>query len=805
MLALIPGVVSGQVFSLEVSRVSAGGGYSAVGDLALVCTIGQAEAGTRVTWGSQVLETGFLPAAGLHNAAPTLAEIPNPAAILEDAREQTLNLGGISAGPVDDSWQVLTVTATSSNPGLIPNPAVTYTSPNATGTLKYTPVPDANGTALITVVVRDDGGTANGGVDAVTNTFTITVMPVNDAPSVTFSQGTVTVLEDAGPQSRSGFAAFSPGPANESTQTLVGYTVTVDNTALFSAAPAINDAGVLTFTPATNANGSATVTVVAQDNGGVVGGGVDKRTNTFVIVVTPVNDTPVAVPDSYTMNQGDVLTVGGITSVRLNTALGVLANDTDVENDTLTALKLSDPSHGSVTLNANGSFSYTPSATFFGPDSFTYRSSDASSNSTPATVSILVYARPTNSVPGSQTVFSSAALRFSATNTVNNSIRVGDPDSTALTVSLTVTNGTVLVSVTNGLTFANGLTNNTNVVLSGLSANVNAALESLGYTSKTNYFGDETLVIVTTDEGGRTNRGNGFLSILVEIPARGASLEVPLQGLNNNNTGLMVTNATAISLDTNLVQGVSFDPTNNVITVLPVGGQDGSTNRSTVTVLVRFNDGSTQLVTVPVIIYQPLLTATTNSGTYDSTFSTPIFNPQTSLYEQKVTVQNNTPFGFTALRITATNLPATVTLQNATLTNGGLPYIEHNLTVPSGRSVTLKLEYFSSDFGIFTPGLRLELLNQQRAISAPAATVMTAVALRTGYSPDRVAKIYVQFPSRAGQLYYVQYADALGAAWRTSPVTVTGTGFVVQFIDDGPPNTDTAPGRARFYRVLTPP
>ena len=797
MLVLIPSVVSGQVFSLDVARVSAGGGYSGVGELALVCTIGQAEAGARMTLGSQVLETGFLPAAGLHNTAPTLANIPNPSAILEDAGQQTVNLSGISAGPVDDSWQVVTVTATSSNPGLIPNPVVTYTNPNATGTLKYTPVPDANGTALITVVVQDNGGTVNGGVDAVTNTFTITVTPVNDAPSVTFSQGTVTVLEDAGPQSRSGFAAFSSGPANESAQTLVGYTVTVNNTALFSAAPAINNAGVLTFTPATNANGSATVTVVVQDNGGLADGGMDKSTNAFVINVTAVNDAPVAVNNSYTMNEGDALTVA---------AAGVLTNDTDVENDTLTATKLSDPTHGSVTLNANGSFTYTPTAAFFGPDSFTYRASDASSNSNPATVSILVYARPTNAVPGSQTVFSSAALRFSATNTpLANSIRVGDRDSSALTVSLTVTNGTVLVSVTNGLSFANGLTNNTNVVMTGLLGNVNAALESLAYTSKTNYFGDETLAIVTTDEGGRTNRGNGLVSILVEIPARGASLEVPLQGLNNTNPGLMVTNATAVSLDPNLVQGISFDPTNNVITVLPVGGQDGSTNRSTVTVLVRFNDGSTQLVTVPVIIYQPLLTATTNSGSYNSTFSTPIFNPQTSLYEQKVTVQNNTPFGFTALRITATNLPATVTLQNATLTNGGLPYIEHNLTVPSGGSVTLKLEYFSSDFGTFTPGLRLELLNQQRAISAPASAVMTAAALRTGYSPDGVAKIYVQFPSRAGQLYYVQYGDALGAAWRTSPVTITGTGFVVQFIDDGPPNTDIAPGRARFYRVLTPP
>ncbi|MEK7678285.1 MAG: Ig-like domain-containing protein, partial [Verrucomicrobiota bacterium] len=77
------------------------------------------------------------------NDAPTLAAISNPAAILEDASLQTVNLSGISAGGGES--QVLTVTASSSNPGLIPNPSVTYTSPNATGSLSYTPVANASG------------------------------------------------------------------------------------------------------------------------------------------------------------------------------------------------------------------------------------------------------------------------------------------------------------------------------------------------------------------------------------------------------------------------------------------------------------------------------------------------------------------------------------------------------------------------------------------------------------------------------------------------------------------------------------
>ncbi len=114
------------------------------------------------------------------NDAPTLNVIPDPAAILEDAGLQTVNLSGITAG--GGETQTLSVTATSGNPGLIPNPTVTYTSPNATGSLSYTPVANQNGTAIITVTVMDNGGTANGGVNTFQRTFTVNVTAVNDPP-----------------------------------------------------------------------------------------------------------------------------------------------------------------------------------------------------------------------------------------------------------------------------------------------------------------------------------------------------------------------------------------------------------------------------------------------------------------------------------------------------------------------------------------------------------------------------------------------------------------------------------------------
>ena len=138
------------------------------------------------------------------NDPPTLDAIPDPAAILEDAGAQSVNLSGITAG--GGETQVLTVTAISNNVALIPNPTVTYTSPNATGSLAYTPVANAFGTAIVTVRVTDDG------TAFVERSFTVTVTAVNDAPSFT-AGANQTVLEDAGPQTVVAWAtAISPGP-----------------------------------------------------------------------------------------------------------------------------------------------------------------------------------------------------------------------------------------------------------------------------------------------------------------------------------------------------------------------------------------------------------------------------------------------------------------------------------------------------------------------------------------------------------------------------------------------------------------
>lgn len=292
------------------------------------------------------------------NDAPTLDALGN-LNINEDAPLQTVNLTGISAG--GGETQTLVVTATSNNSSVVPNPTVNYTSPNATGSLTFTPVANANGSAIITVTVNDGGGTANGGIETVVRTFTVTVNAVNDAPS--FTKGPdQTVNEDAAAQTINNWAtAISPGPADESAQT-VNFQVTGNtNAALFSALPAISSTGTLTYTPAANANGSATITIALIDNGGTALGGQDtSATQTFTITVNAVNDTPSFVKGAnQTVNED-----AGLQTVA-NWATAISAGPADESSQTV-SFNVSNNNNslfsGQPAVSSTGTLTYTPAA-----------------------------------------------------------------------------------------------------------------------------------------------------------------------------------------------------------------------------------------------------------------------------------------------------------------------------------------------------------------------------------------------------------------------------------------------------------
>lgn len=128
------------------------------------------------------------------------------------------------------------------------------------------------------------------------------------------------------------------------------------------------------YTPEENYSGPDSFQFTVSDGAG-------SDTGTVTIDVTAVNDAPLAEDDAYTVEEDGVLEV--------TADVGVLANDTDVEDSTLTAVVEVDVEHGTLVLEADGSFTYTPDADFSGIDTFTYLASDGDA-STEATVTITV-------------------------------------------------------------------------------------------------------------------------------------------------------------------------------------------------------------------------------------------------------------------------------------------------------------------------------------------------------------------------------------------------------------------------------
>jgi uncharacterized repeat protein (TIGR01451 family)/CSLREA domain-containing protein len=365
------------------------------------------------------------------NDQPTLGPLNNRY-ILEDSAGETITLTGIGAG--GNETQTLQVTAVSSNPAIVPNPTVNYTSPNSSGTITYAPQPNANGMVFITVTVNDGGG----GTETVSRTFSINITPVNDAPSFTKGPDQV-VGEDAGLVSVSNWAtSISAGAPNESGQVLTFVVTSNTNTGLFSQQPAISPTGTLTYKPTDNASGTATVTIILKDGSGTANSGQDMSSppQTFNITVNAVNDAPVnTVPGAQTVVKNGTLTFAQANSK--------LVKVTDVDAGAATIKVALTAQKGTVTLPitsgltfsmgdgtadqymiftgtitdinaAMNGMQYKPNANYVGGASLTILSNDLGHTPGPAkTDSDIIAITVTNPPPSGPSTFSLAAPVYS--------------------------------------------------------------------------------------------------------------------------------------------------------------------------------------------------------------------------------------------------------------------------------------------------------------------------------------------------------------------------------------------------------
>ncbi len=277
---------------------------------------------------------------------------------------------------------------------------------NPDGSFTYTPDANYNGPDAFTYKVND----GNGGTD--TATVDITVTAENDPPVGV--NDSYTTAEDT--------------PLNIAAPGVLANDGDVDGdllAALLVAGPqhgtlTLNPDGSFTYTPDANYNGPDAFTYKVND--GI--GGTD--TATVEITVTAENDPPVGVNDSYTTAEDTPLNIA---------APGVLANDGDVDGDLLAALLVAGPQHGTLTLNPDGSFTYTPDANYNGPDAFTYKVNDGIGGTDTATVEITVTAEndPPVGVNDSYTTAEDTPLNIAAPGVLAND---GDVDGNLLAALL---------------------------------------------------------------------------------------------------------------------------------------------------------------------------------------------------------------------------------------------------------------------------------------------------------------------------------------------------------------------------------
>ncbi|HEX4142129.1 MAG TPA: Ig-like domain-containing protein, partial [Pirellulales bacterium] len=196
----------------------------------------------------------------------------------------------IAAGPANESSQTVNFNVTTDSSQLFAE----QPSISANGTLTFLPAQYASGTATVTVTLQDNGGTANGGQDtSAAQTFTITILPVNQQPYFVVSSLGIGWYLNGGPMSIGVVGDISAGAPNESNQILT-FSTTNSDPALFSVQPTITPDGMLNFTPAPGAIGEAGLTITLTDNGGTANGGHDSYTvsNFTITILGRLTDIP---------------------------------------------------------------------------------------------------------------------------------------------------------------------------------------------------------------------------------------------------------------------------------------------------------------------------------------------------------------------------------------------------------------------------------------------------------------------------------------------------------------------------------
>lgn len=417
-------------------------------------TIGSDAAGSPHT--VSLTGTGIAPAVSLDPA--TLDFGNQPVGITSAARTLTITNSGSDALEIDDRSIAPTGDFEISNSTCPTSPASLPAMASCTVSITFTPSTTGNRSATLTI-----------GSDAAGSPHTVALTGIGTQPDASLSP---TTLDFASQIVGTTSSAKSVTLTNTGTDTLTLGAITIDgewaqtNTCSATLAPGASCSFSVTFTPGAAGDRSGALTVNSNAPGGP-----------HTVALTGVgNRAPVAADDpDYTVNENSTLTVS---------APGVLDNDSDPDSDGLTAVLETGPTNGALSLNANGSFTYTPNTDYNGPESFTYRASDGRGGlSALATVNIAV-----------------VGINDPPSLTAGKDVRVledGGAYSQLWATDISAgENGQTLTITTDA----------TNLALFSTPPAL-ADDGTLTFTPAADAFGQSTVTITMQDNGGRTNNG----------------------------------------------------------------------------------------------------------------------------------------------------------------------------------------------------------------------------------------------------------------------------------------------------------
>ncbi|MDX1947811.1 MAG: Ig-like domain-containing protein, partial [Pirellulaceae bacterium] len=242
---------------------------------------------------------------------------------------------------------------------------------DSSGAFTYTPDLDFWGSDQFTFVASD--GQAN----SAPATIVLTVVRVDNPPEG--SDDYFSLIEDET------LDISAPGVLenddNPDGQTLAAQLVTGPANGTLS----LSSSGAFTYEPHENFTGNDSFTYIATN------GASSSSPATVYLTISPANDPATTQDDTYSVDEDSTLHVAGI---------GLLANDVDLDGDVLNVSLLAGPSHGTLSLAADGTFTYLPNPNFSGQDAFTYVASDGIATSAAAVVTISV--APINDAPVGQ-------------------------------------------------------------------------------------------------------------------------------------------------------------------------------------------------------------------------------------------------------------------------------------------------------------------------------------------------------------------------------------------------------------------